>query len=300
MSNISPQDALPEPSAGLLAPADLSPARRTWRAFRRNPLGMGSAAIILLMVLVAILAPLLAEFPGGYGREILTAPSGAHPFGTDDLGRDVLAQVIWGTRISMIIGFASSALAIVIGVALGVLAAYARRLDGPVSMLVDVSLALPVLPLMILVAALVGPSVTTLVVVIALFSWPEVTRIVRSQALSVTRLPYVDAARTIGGSHLWIMTKHILPAVAPIIVVSVVLTASRAVLSEAGLSFLGLGDPESWSWGKILFNAQRSGALTVAWWCTLFPSLAILMLVVSATLLSIAYNDARNPKTREN
>jgi peptide/nickel transport system permease protein len=138
------------------------------------------------------------------------------------------------------------------------------------------------------------------VVVIALFSWPEVTRIVRSQALSVTRLPYVDAARTIGGSHLWIMTKHILPAVAPIIVVSVVLTASRAVLSEAGLSFLGLGDPESWSWGKILFNAQRSGALTVAWWCTLFPSLAILMLVVSATLLSIAYNDARNPKTREN
>lgn len=300
MSNITPQDALPEPAAGLLAPADLSPARRTWRAFRRNPLGMGSAAVILLMVLVAVMAPLLAEFPGGYGREILMPPSGAHPFGTDDLGRDVLAQVIWGTRISMIIGFASSALAIVIGVALGVLAAYARRLDGPVSMLVDVSLALPVLPLMILVAALVGPSVTTLVVVIALFSWPEVTRIVRSQALSVTRLPYVDAARTIGGSHLWIMTKHILPAVAPIIVVSVVLTASRAVLSEAGLSFLGLGDPESWSWGKILFNAQRSGALTVAWWCTLFPSLAILMLVVSATLLSIAYNDARNPKTREN
>ncbi len=261
---------------------------------------MGSAAVILLMVAVAVLAPWLAEFPGGYGTEILMPPSGAHPFGTDDLGRDVLAQVIWGTRISMIIGFASSFLAILIGVALGILAAYARRLDAAISMLVDVSLALPVLPLMILVAALVGPSVTTLVVVIALFSWPEVTRIVRSQALSVTRLPYVDAARTIGGSHLWIMTRHILPAVAPIIVVSVVLTASRAVMSEAGLSFLGLGDPESWSWGKILFNAQRSGALTVAWWCTLFPSLAILLLVVSSTLVSIAYNDARNPKTREN
>lgn len=288
------------PAAGALAPADLTPGRRTWRAFRQNPLGMGSAAVIVLMVLVAIAAPLLAEFPGGYGREILAAPSPGHFFGTDDLGRDVLAQVIWGTRISMIIGFASSFLAIMIGVALGVLAAYAPKLDAPVSMLVDVSLALPVLPLMILVAALVGPSVTTLVVVIALFSWPEVTRIVRSQALSVTRLPYVDAARTIGGSHLWIMTRHILPAVAPIIVVSVVLTASRAMLSEAGLSFLGLGDPESWSWGKILFNAQRSGALTVAWWCTLFPSLAILMLVVSSTLVSIAYNDARNPRTREN
>lgn len=284
----------------LLAPADLSPGRRTWQAFRKNPLGMASAAVILMMLGVAIAAPLLAEYPAGYGREILMPPSAAHPFGTDDLGRDVLAQVIWGTRISMTIGFAASFLAILIGVAFGVLAAYARRTDAPISMLVDVSLALPVLPLMILVAALVGPSVTTLVVVIALFSWPEVTRIVRSQALSVTRLPYVDAARTIGGSHLWIMTRHILPAVAPIIVVSVVLTASRAVLSEAGLSFLGLGDPESWSWGKILFNAQRSGALTIAWWCTLFPSLAILMLVVSATLVSIAYNDARNPKTREN
>lgn len=284
----------------LLAPADLSPGRRTWQAFRKNPLGMASAAVILMMLGVAIAAPLLAEYPAGYGREILMPPSAAHPFGTDDLGRDVLAQVIWGTRISMTIGFAASFLAILIGVAFGVLAAYARRTDAPISMLVDVSLALPVLPLMILVAALVGPSVTTLVVVIALFSWPEVTRIVRSQALSVTRLPYVDAARTIGGSHLWIMTRHILPAVAPIIVVSVVLTASRAVLSEAGLSFLGLGDPESWSWGKILFNAQRSGALTIAWWCTLFPSLAILMLVVSTTLVSIAYNDARNPKTREN
>lgn len=300
MSTITPVDPSPAPAIGLLAPADLSPAGRTWRAFSRNPLGMGSAAVILLLVMVAIMAPLLAAFPSGYGREILTTPSATHPFGTDDLGRDVLAQVIWGTRISMIIGFASSLLAIIIGVALGVLAAYARRLDGLISILVDVSLALPVLPLMILVAALVGPSVTTLVVVIALFSWPEVTRIVRSQALSVTRLPYVDAARTIGGSHIWIMTRHILPAVAPIIVVSVVLTASRAVLSEAGLSFLGLGDPESWSWGKILFNAQRSGALTVAWWCTLFPSLAILLLVVSSTLVSIAYNDARNPRTREN
>ena len=298
VSEPTTQDATATPE--LLAPADLSPARRTWRAFRKNPLGMGSAVIILVMVAVALCAPLLADFPGGYGREILAPPSSAHPFGTDDLGRDVLAQVIWGTRISMTIGFAASFLAILIGVALGVLAAYARRTDGPISMLVDVSLALPVLPLMILVAALVGPSVTTLVLVIAVFSWPEVTRIVRSQALSVTRLPYVDAARTIGGSHLWIMTRHILPAVAPIIVVSVVLTASRAVLSEAGLSFLGLGDPESWSWGKILFNAQRSGALTIAWWCTLFPSLAILLLVVSATLVSIAYNDARNPKTREN
>ena len=291
------ESAVAAPQA--LAPADLKPWQRTWRAFRSNPLGIASAFVILALVAVAVAAPLIADYPAGYGREILVPPSAAHPFGTDDLGRGIFAQVVWGTRISMVIGFAASFLAILIGVAVGIVAAYARRLDAPLSMLVDVSLALPVLPLMILVAALVGPSVQTLVVVIALFAWPEVARIVRSQALSVSRLPYVDAARTIGGSHLWIMTRHILPAVAPIVAVSVVLTASRAVLSEAGLSFLGLGDPDSWSWGKILYNAQRSGALTVAWWATLFPSLAILLLVVSSTLVSIAYNDARNPRTRE-
>jgi peptide/nickel transport system permease protein len=160
-------------------------------------------------------------------------------------------------------------------------------------------MSLPILPLMILVAALAGPSMGTLVVVIAAFAWPEVARVVRSQALSVVRLPYMDAARVIGGRHRWIIRRHLLPAVTPVIAVSVVLTASRAVLTEASLSFLGLGDPDSWSWGTILHNAQRSGSLATAWWTTLFPSLAILLLVVSATLASFAYNDARNPRTRE-
>lgn len=260
---------------------------------------MASLVVIALLALMAVAAPLIAEFPGGYGRDILMPPSAEHWFGTDELGRDVFAQIVWGGRISMIIGFAASALAIFIGVGIGVIASYAPRLDPVLSMIVDVSLSLPVLPLMILIAALVGPSVQTLVVVIALFAWPEVARVVRSQALTVVGLPYVDAARTIGGSHLWIVTRHVLPAVMPVIVVAVVLTASRAVLSEAGLSFLGLGAPDTWSWGKILYNAQRSGALTIAWWQTLFPSLAILLLVVSATLVSIAYNDARNPRTRE-
>jgi peptide/nickel transport system permease protein len=206
--------------------------------------------------------------------------------------------VIWGGRVSLLVGTSASLLAILIGVAVGLLAAYFPRLDTVLGVFVDLSMSLPVLPLMILVAALVGPSVQSLVVVIALFSWPEVARVVRSQALSVVRLPYVDAARVIGGSHLWIMRTHLIPAIAPIIAVSVVLTASRAVLSEAGLAFLGLGDPDSWSWGKILHNAQRSGSLATAWWTTLFPSLAILLLVIAATLASIAYNDARNPRTR--
>lgn len=279
-------------------PPSESVGRQTWRAFVRNPLGIASGSVLTLLGVVALAAPLIAPYPSGYGEDVLVGPGGAHWFGTDDLGRDVFAQVVWGTRVSIAVGLLASLLAIAIGVLVGVTAAYFRRLDTALGMVVDVSLSLPVLPLMILVAALVGPSVQTLIIVIAVFSWPEVARVVRSQGLAVVPLPYVSAAHVIGGSHLWIIRKHILPGVAPVIAVSVVLTTSRAVLTEAGLAFLGLGDPNSWSWGTILHQAQRSGSLATAWWTTLFPSLAILLLVVATTLLAVAYNDARNPRRR--
>ena len=278
-----------EPTAG----------RATWEALRRNPLAVLAMVVLALLTIVAIFAPLLAEYPSGFGADVLQSPSGAHWFGTDNLGRDVLAEVVYGTRISMLVAALASALAIVIGVVVAVLGAYFPRIDPVVGTVVDLSLSLPVLPLMILVAALVGPSLTTIVLVIAFFSWPEVTRVVRSQALSVVRLPYMDAARLMTTSASWIIRKHLVPAVAPVIAVSVVLTASRAVLSAAGLAFLGLGDPNSWSWGRILYEAQQSGAMSSAWWMTLFPSLAILALVLSATLLALAYNDARNPRSRK-
>jgi peptide/nickel transport system permease protein len=274
-------------------------ARATWAAFRRNPLGVAALVLLAVLVVVSLAAPLLADYPGGHGESVLAGPSGAHWFGTDSLGRDIFAEVVYGTRTSLLVAVGASVLAIAFGVTVAVLGAYFPRVDGPVGVLVDLFLSLPVLPLMILVAALVGPSLLTIVLVLAFFSWPEVTRVVRSQALSVVRLPYMDAARLVTTSPWWIIRKHLLPAVAPVVTVSVVLTASRAVLSAAGLAFLGLGDPNSWSWGRILFEAQQSGAMSSAWWTTLFPSLAILTLVVAATLLSIAYNDARNPRTRK-
>lgn len=285
--------AEPTPQAGP------SSAARTWREFRHNPLGLAAVSVMLLLVLVAIFAPLIRPFPHGAGTDVLTGPSGAHWFGTDNLGLDIFAEVVWGTRDSMIVAVTASALAVAIGVAVAVSSAYFRRLDTTLGMLVDLSLSLPVLPLMILVAALAGPSLKTIVLVIAFFSWPEVSRVVRSQALTVVRLPYLDAAHTIGGSNLWIIRKHVIPAVAPVIAVSVVLTASRAVLSAAGLAFLGLGDPNRWSWGLILYRSEQAGAMQSAWWTTLFPSIAILLLVMSATLISIAYNDARDPRARK-
>lgn len=273
-----------------------SAAKNTWRRFRREPLGMAALVVLVLLVFTAIAAPLLADYPAGYGDTVLAPPSGAHWFGTDSLGLDVYAEVVWGARQSLLVAAAASLIAIVFGTLLAVVGAYFRRVDAVISVVVDLTLSLPILPLMILVAALVGPSTMTIILVIAAFSWPEVTRVVRSQALSVVRLPYVDAARLMTGSPVWIIRRHVVPAVMPLVLVSVVLTSSRAVLSAAGLAFLGLGDPNTWSWGRILYEAQQAGAMSTAWWLPLFPSLAIFLLVLASTLLSTAYNDARNPR----
>jgi peptide/nickel transport system permease protein len=283
-----------EPAAG-----QRTAAKATWAAFSRNPLGILALVLLALLVVIALTAPLLASYPAGHGEAILAPPSGAHWFGTDNLGRDVFAEVVHGTRISMLVAAGATALAITVGVIMAVFGAYFPKLDGAIGVFVDLFQSLPVLPLMVLVAALIGPSLQTMVGILAFFSLPEVSRVVRAQALAVVHLPYMDAARLITASPFWIIRKHLLPAVAPVVVVSVVLTASRAVLTAAGLAFLGLDDPNSWSWGRILYEAQQSGALSEAWWMTLFPSLAILALVVAATLLSIAYNDARNPRARK-
>lgn len=271
---------------------------QTWRAFRRDPLGMVSLGCLILLVIVSFAAPLIALYPASYGTDVLKPPGGAYWFGTDALGRDVFSEVIWGTQQSVLVAVAASVIAIAFGTFVAVVGAYFRRADGIISIVVDMTLSLPVLPLMILVAALAGPSTMTIILVVAAFSWPEVTRLVRSQALTVVNLPYVDASRLMTTSSWWIISRHVLPAVTPVVVVSVVVTASRAVLSAAGLAFLGLGDPTTWSWGRILYEAQQAGAMSSAWWLTLFPSIAILVLVLSATLLSIAYNDARNPRSR--
>jgi peptide/nickel transport system permease protein len=287
------------PLAEAVPQAGPTSAMRTWRAFRRNPLAIIAMLLMAMFIVIAIFAPLIAAYPTGSSAAILTAPSARHWFGTDNLGLDIFAEVIWGTRNSLIVGAAASALSVFIGVMVAVIGAYFRRIDSVIGMFVDVCLSLPVLPLMILVAALAGPSLETTVFVIAFFSWPAVSRVVRSQALAVIELPYLDAARVVGDSNWRVIRKHLIPAVSPVIAVSVVLTASNAVLVAAGLSFLGLGDPSEWSWGQILYNSEQAGALQSAWWTALFPSLAILLLVMSATLISIAYNDARDPHSRK-
>lgn len=272
--------------------------RRSRQSFLSAPSGWLSISVLAVMVVTAVFGPMIVPNPSGLGTDILQPPSGAYWFGTDDLGQDVFGQVVWGARVSMAVGLAASTIAILIGTAMGLIGAYVKWLAPLVTTLTDVMLSLPMLPLMILVTALVGPSVTTLIVVIGVLSWAEVARLIRSNALVVASMPYIDGARVLGAGPIRIMVRELLPAVMPLIVVSVLLTAARAVISEAGLSFLGMGDPSSWSWGRILLNAQRSGVIATAWWQTLFPSLAILVLVLAATIAGIRYNDSRDPRTK--
>jgi peptide/nickel transport system permease protein len=272
--------------------------RRRGGGYFAAPSGWISLLVLGVFVVTAVVGPMIIDRPAGLGTDILQAPSAAHWFGTDDLGQDVFAQVVWGTRVSLVVGAAASLIAIVIGTGLGLLGAYVRRLDPIVTTLTDVMLSLPLLPLMILVTALAGPSVLTLTVVIGVLSWAEVARLIRSNALVVSSMPYIDGARVLGAKAPRILMTEVLPAVMPLVIVSVLLQAARAVISEAGLSFLGMGDPSTWSWGRILLNAQRSGVIATAWWQTLFPSLAILALVLAATIAGIRYNDSRDPRLR--
>ncbi|MFI9639095.1 ABC transporter permease [Micromonospora sp. NPDC051925] len=270
--------------------------RPAWRSYLRQPSALVAVAVLVVMVVLAVAAPLIADEPGGTSADVLQSPSGRHWFGTDDLGQDIFAQVVWGTRTSLMIGVAASLIALVLGTAIGLVSAYFRPVDAVGTVITDVMLALPTLPLMIMLAAVVNPSVWTLTVIIGVFAWPEVARLIRSQGLVVTAMPYIDGARVLGATGWRIVTREIMPAVVPLMVVSVLLTASRAVISEAGLSFLGLGDPDAWSWGRILLNAQRSGVVAIAWWQTLFPSLAILALVLAATVAGMRFNDNRDPR----
>ena len=288
-----------ETSVPLIAMTNLpSSKRRSSNRYFSKPSGYLSVGILVLFVLTGVFGPMSVDRPSGLGLDILQEPSLKHIFGTDDLGQDVFAQVVWGSRVSLIVGGVASLIAILIGTTMGLIGAYSKRLDPLVSTLTDVMLSLPLLPLMILVTALAGPSVFTLTVVIGVLSWAEVARLIRSNGMVVASMAYIDGARVLGASHIRIIATEILPAVVPLIVVSVLLTSARAVISEAGLSFLGMGDPSSWSWGRILLNAQRSGVLATAWWQTLFPSLAILILVLAATIAGIRFNDSRDPRTK--
>ena len=258
-------------------------------------------AIVAGVALVALLAPVLAPYdPRALAGPSLAPPSARHLLGTNDAGQDILSQLIWGARSSTIVAGLAASLAVAIGAFVGAAAGLARGAVDVVAMrITDVALALPALPLMILVVALAGPSRTTVILVIALAGWPSIARVVRSQALTVGRRGYVQAARGFGAGPLYLIRRHLLPSVGPLVTANFVYWAATAVVLQAGLAFLGLSDPTEISWGAVLNRAlEHQGVyLTSQWtWWVLPPGLAITLAAVGLAFIGYGLEPRSNPR----
>ena len=287
------------------APTTAIEPRRAWRSFLRHRMGLVGAAMLVLAVIVAVAAPLLAPYdPYESVRvtilDIYQAPSSAHPLGTDDGGKDVLSSLIFGARVSLIVGFAAAAIALVIGGLVGIVAGYRGGWIGSLLMrITDFFLVIPDLALQIVLVAIIGPSLWTIIVVIGALGWTTTARLVRSQTLTVRERKFVMRARSIGAGDAHILRRHILPAVLPLMLANMVLVISLAILSESTLAFLGLGDPTVISWGQMLNFAFDRGAVSAgAWWALLPPGFAIVWVVLGTTLLGTALEDALNPRLK--
>ncbi|HZB38893.1 MAG TPA: ABC transporter permease [Beijerinckiaceae bacterium] len=283
--------------------ADVSietPARRAWRRLVRRRGAMVGLAVIVLVILVALFAPLIAPYdPASQSwSAVRKPPSAAYWLGTDEVGRDLLSRIIYGARASLSAGVISVGIAIAVGVPLGLVAGYAGGLlDGLVSRITDAMLACPFLILAIALAAFLGPSLGNAMIAIGVTATPIFIRLTRGQVLSVKAEDYVEAARAIGNPHPRIVLRHILPNVLPQLLVQATLTVATAIIAEASLSFLGLGQqPPAPSWGSMLNSAQRF--LVNAPWMAVWPGLAIFLTVLSFNLLGDGLRDALDPRSK--
>ena len=269
-----------------------------WRSLRRLLEARGSVAGLVVTGLWCTIA-LAADWlsPGDPFESVapaLAGPSATHPFGTDDLGRDLLAAVVHGTRATLIVVGAVVVISTIIGIAVGAVAGYrGGLLDDALMRVAEIVQSIPRFFLAILVVALVGVGLENLILVLALTSWPWLSRIVRAEVLSLREREFVEAARAVGATDRRILARHVLPALLPSVTVVVTLMAARVILLEASLSFLGLGDPNVISWGYLVNNAQRF--VRIAWWMSVFPGLAIVVVVLGLHLLSDALVEAFDP-----
>jgi len=273
-----------------------------FQRFRSNKMGMLGAAIVLFFTIMALFAPfIITHDPSEFGSidEILLPPSPKYLLGTDNVGRDVFSQLVVGSRVSILIGLLAAGIATGIGSLIGLVSGfYGGKLDELLMRIVDMLMAIPRLALMLVLAAILGPSMWNIVLVIAILGWTSTSRVVRSQVLSVKERPFVEAARCIGASTPSLIFHEIMPNVVPIIFAQTIMMVSNAIYNEAVLSFLGLGDPLHISWGMMLNFAFTSGVMTTAWWWAIPPGLAIALLVLGFTFVGSALNEILNPKYR--
>jgi peptide/nickel transport system permease protein len=269
-----------------------------WKKYQRNRAAVFGLYVVLVFLVMAVLSPWLAPFqPLSIGKDSFRPPDSTYLLGTDDLGRDLLSGVLWGARVSLLVGllaaFTSTLIGVIVGSASGYYGGWA---DDLLMRLTEFFLVIPRFFLALIIVALFGSSIWNIIFVIGILSWPVTARLVRAEFLSLREKEFVEGVRAIGAPDRWIILRYMLPNAGPPIVISGSLQIARAILMEAGLSFLGLGDPNQMSWGVMLYNAQRF--LRHAWWTATFPGLAIFFIVMGFNLVGDGLNDALNPKQK--
>ncbi len=290
-----------EPGEDTLQPSSRIP---WWRAVWGDRMGRVGLVLVIVVLALVVVGPMIFPFAassfGLSANSILQPPSGGHWLGTDELGRDVFRQVLVGGQISLLVGLSATAIAMVVGAGLGLVSGYyAGWRDNVLMRITDFFLVLPTLPLIIALAALLGQSVVITSLVIGLTSWPQTTRIIRSQVLSLRERPLVLRVRSLGATDRRTIWVHIFPNVSPLIFANLVLVLAGAILSEASLAFLGLGDPVHVSWGTMLHFAFTSGAMSRgAWWYVLPPGIGIVILVLGFSLVGHSLDRILNPQSR--
>lgn len=275
------------------------------QTYRKSTMGMVGLIVMITFIVMALTAPLLVSasdlsVASPRGRPF-QPPSWSFPLGTDNWGRSVLDLVIYGSRISLIVGFAATVVTMVLGSGVGIWGAFkGGRIDGIFNAVTNWFLVIPWVPLAIVLTAILGPSLTNIILVIGLTSWAATARIVRAQALSVKERPYIERARALGSSDWHLVSRHILPNVFPVIFANTVLTVALSILSETTLSLLGLGDPSSVSWGSIIDQSFEEGALSAGyWWWLIPPGVMIVLVTLAFTMCGYALDEVLNPRLRE-
>lgn len=267
---------------------------------RHQPIGVSGMVIIAIVMLAAIFAPQIAPYePTAQDFKRLQPPSAINWLGTDDLGRDEFSRIVHGSRISLQVGLIAVTLALSIGATLGVLSGYiGGEFDSWTMRIVDLMFAFPGLVLAIVITGLLGPSITNTMIAIGIIYAPTFARVARGSVLTVQNNLYIEAARQMGGGNFYIVSRHVLPNILAPLIVLLTLTMSTAILTEAALSFLGLGtQPPFPSWGKMLSEGSRF--MEIAWWTTVFPGIAIVIAVLGFNLLGDGLRDALDPQMRE-
>ena len=279
---------------------------RSWAEYRRNREGLIGLVVLGVFVFVAIFASLIANADdlspvNTTENERWAGPLEFPLLGTDNLGRPIWDQLVYGSQVSLLVGVAATLIAIVIGTAVGVAAGFfGGWADAVLARLSEWFLVIPFLPLAIVLAAILGPSVRNIILVIGITSWPTTARLIRAQVLTIKQRLYVERSRALGASSPHVLGRHILPNVAPLVIANATLTVPIAILSETTLSFLGLSDPTRVSWGSMLEDSFSAGALGLgAWWYYLPPGLCVIAVVLAFTLIGRALEEILDPRLRE-